>query len=223
MIKAIAIDDEPIALKIVADHASKIPFLELSESFTNAFQALDHLKTNKVDLIFLDINMPDISGIDFLKALTNPPLVIFSTAYSEYALESYDLNAVDYLLKPFEFGRFLKAVNKAREKLGEKADEAIFIKSGYEYHRIQFNELLYLKADGNYIQFVTKEKKLLSRMTMKEASELVEKSGFLKVHRSYCINPHFISKIEKHQVLINDEPFPINSEGFEALQETIKK
>lgn len=221
MIYAIAIDDEPIALKVVAEHAAKIPFLNLQASFTNAFEALNYLKNERVDLLFLDINMPDISGIDFLKALTDPPLVIFTTAYSEYALESYELDAIDYLLKPFEFGRFLKAVNKANEKLGQKADDAIFVKSGYEYHRIRFEDLKYLKAEGNYIQFVTTNEKLLSRMTMKEAEVEVGNNHFIKVHRSYIINTHFVDKIEKHQLHIGEEIIPINHEGFELVKDRL--
>lgn len=221
MIRAIAIDDEPIALRVVAEHAAKIPFLNLQSTFTNAFEAINYLKNEKVDLLFLDINMPDISGIDFLKALPDPPPTIFTTAYSEYALESYELDAIDYLLKPFEFGRFLKAVNKANEKLGQKADEAIFVKSGYEYHRIRFEDLKYLKAEGNYIQFVKTNDKLLCRMTMKEAEEQVGNNGFIKVHRSYIVNTQFVNKIEKHQLLVGDDLIPINNEGFELVKDRL--
>ena len=130
MIRAIAIDDEPIALDIIESHANKIPFLELKASFTNAYQALEFLKTNSVDLLFVDVKMPDISGMDFLKSLSKAPLVIFTTAYQEYALESYDFQTVDYLLKPFDFGRFLKAVNKAERPTGTKERSAPFSQNG---------------------------------------------------------------------------------------------
>src|ERR1700733_4292610 len=136
---AIAVDDEPIALDIVRSHSAKVPFIELKATFTNAFEAITYLQQNKTDLIFLDIKMPDISGIDFLNSINNPPMVIFTTAYSEHAVKSFELDAVDYLLKPFSRSRFLKACNKAQElytlRNGQEKNEeltSIFIKDGYE-------------------------------------------------------------------------------------------
>src|SRR5690606_12465688 len=146
---AIAIDDEPIALDIVAAHAAKVPFIELTASFTNAFDAIAYLQQNKVDLLFLDIKMPDINGMDLLKTLSKPPLVIFTTAYSEHAVQSFELDAIDYLLKPFSLSRFLKACNKAKElydlrnlNTGTKTD-FIFIKDGYEQVKVSFSDISY--------------------------------------------------------------------------------
>ncbi|KYG81567.1 LytTR family two component transcriptional regulator [Roseivirga ehrenbergii] len=221
MIRAIAIDDEPIALDIIESHANKIPFLELKASFTNAYQALEFLKTNSVDLLFLDVKMPDISGMDFLKSLSKAPLVIFTTAYQEYALESYDFQTVDYLLKPFDFGRFLKAVNKASERLEQKNDQHLFLKTGYEYMRLEIAQIKYAKAEGNYVKFVTESEQVLSRMTMQQAEDLLLPQGFLKTHRSFLVNKTFINKIEKHQLSIGSEIIPISSIYYQLLVEAI--
>src|SRR6266700_5155386 len=151
MLATIAIDDEPIALDVVKNLAAKIPFLSMKGFFTNAFEASDFLHKEKIDLIFLDIKMSDISGIDFLKSISNPPMVIFTTSYSEHAVQSFELDAIDYLLKPFSASRFLKACNKAYEQYGLRknsqaapADPAfIFIKNGYEEIRVELNDILY--------------------------------------------------------------------------------
>lgn len=217
MIKAIAIDDEPIALNIVEKHAARIPYLNIQVAFTNAFDALAYLKTNKVDLIFLDINMPDISGLEFMKSLVTKPDVIFTTAYPEYAVESYELEAVDYLLKPFEFGRFLKAVNKVADQQKEDNDDYIFLKTGYEYVRIEKRELRYIKGDGNYVGFYTASEKVLCRMKMAEAEALLAGDQFIKVHRSYMVNKNEVVKVEKHQVHIKNDKIPISQTYYEEL------
>ena len=159
--KAIAIDDEPIALDIVRLHASKVPFLDLKAGFTDAFKALDYLQKEPVDLIFLDIKMPDISGIDLLNSLSKKPLVIFTTAYSEHAVTSFELDAVDYLLKPFSLTRFIKGCNKAFElfKYRNNAEPAdyLFIKTGFEQVKLRVDDILYLEAAGNYVSFVLKD------------------------------------------------------------------
>src|SRR5688500_7041470 len=171
--KAIAIDDEPIALEIIKAHAAKVPFLDLKASFTDAFKALDYLQREPVDLIFLDIKMPDISGIDFFNSLSKKPLVIFTTAYSEHAVTSFELDAVDYLLKPFSLARFIKGCNKAFElhnfRNSDEASDHIFIKTGFEQVKVYFNEILYLEASGNYVTFALKDKNILSRSTFNEA------------------------------------------------------
>ncbi len=217
MIKAIAIDDEPVALKIIENHAARIPYLALKTSFTNAFDALSYLNENKVDLIFLDINMPDITGLEFLKSLTMKPSVIFTTAYSEYAVESYELEAADYLLKPFEFGRFLKAVNKIADLNSEESSDHLFLKSGYEHIRIDKAHLRYIKGDGNYVGFYTRDQKVLCRMKMSEAEDHLAGDAFVKVHRSYIINKSEITKVERHQVHLKDEIIPVSQTYYEDL------
>jgi len=148
-------------------------------------------------------------------------LVIFTTAYQEYALESYDFQTVDYLLKPFDFGRFLKAVNKASDRLEQKNDQHLFLKTGYEYVRLEIAQMKYAKAEGNYVKFVTESEQVLSRMTMQQAEDLLLPQGFLKTHRSFLVNKTFINKIEKHQLSIGSEVIPISSIYYQLLVEAI--
>ena len=218
MLAAIAIDDEPIALEIIKNLSAKISFIELKETYTNAFDAIEFLREKKIDLIFLDIKMPDISGIDFLKSIPNPPMVIFTTAYSEHAVQSFELNALDYLLKPFSLSRFLKACNKAYEqyKLKNKGNNvsvptSVFIKSGYEQVRVELDNILYAEGNGNYIQFVLADKKILSRLTMSEAEMLLPETDFMRVHRSYIVAKKHITKIEKSSVWINNIELPVGA------------
>lgn len=221
---AIAIDDEPIALDIVAAHASKVPFIELKASFTNAFEAITYLQQYKVDLIFLDIKMPDINGIDFLKTLSKPPMVIFTTAYSEHAVQSFELDAIDYLLKPFSLSRFLKACNKAKElyDLRSHAPEIkadfIFVKDGYEQVKILLNEICYIEASGNYTQFHLSNGKLLSsRITINELAEILPTKEFIRTHRAFIIAKNKISKYDRYQVFIGEKIIPIGTTYSDCL------
>ncbi|HVF97534.1 MAG TPA: response regulator, partial [Flavisolibacter sp.] len=167
--KAIAVDDEPIALEIIRTHAAKVPFLELKAVFTNAFLALEYLQKEAVDLIFLDIKMPDISGIEFFNSLPKKPLLIFTTAYTEHAVTSFEMDAVDYLLKPFSLSRFIKGCNKAFElynyRNAAETTDHLYVKTGYEQLKVFYDDILYLEASGNYVTFVLKDKTILSRST----------------------------------------------------------
>lgn len=225
---AIAIDDEPIALEIVKSHAGKVPFLDLKTAFTNAFKALEFLQKEKVDLLFLDIKMPDISGMEFLKSLSNPPMVIFTTAYSEHAVQSFELDAVDYLLKPFSLPRFLKACNKAQELLQLKNNQHtndpsgfIFIKSGYEQIRINLQEILYAESAGNYMNFILDKKKITSRLSIQETIDILPKGKFIRIHRSFIIAIHKIEKMDRQQVWINGVPIPVGDSYEKNLQNAI--
>lgn len=218
MLKAIVIDDEPIAVEVVKTLAANIPFIELTNGFTNAFEAMDHLRREAVDLIFLDIKMPDISGIDLLKALPDPPLVIVTTAYSEHAVQSFELDVIDYLLKPFSLARFVKACNKAaqqyelRKKAGTAAPDpvsSIFIKSGYEQVRVSIGDILYAESNGNYVQFVMAGQKILSRLTMAEAEALLPASSFVRIHRSYLVAKSQVTKIDKNTVWVGKAALPV--------------
>ncbi|MES1219964.1 MAG: LytTR family DNA-binding domain-containing protein [Bacteroidota bacterium] len=219
MMQAIAIDDEPIALEVIKNLSLKIPFIKLEASFTDAFKAISFLQKEKVDLILLDIKMPDISGIDFLKSLSNPPMVIFTTAYSEHAVHSFELDAIDYLLKPFSAARFLKACNKANEQyelrrnISKSSNEtsAIFIKSGYEQLRLELDSLLYVESNGNYVQFVTDQQKITSRLTMTEAETLLPASSFIRIHRSYIVAKNKIVKFDKNSVWVNKNELPVGA------------
>ena len=230
MLAAIAIDDEPIALDIVKSLAAKIPFLSMKAFFTNAFEAADFLQKEKVDLIFLDIKMPDISGIDFLKSIPNPPMVIFTTAYSEHAVQSFELDAIDYLLKPFSQSRFLKACNKAFEQykfknsnhINPPAITSVFIKSGYEQIRVELDDILYAESNGNYVQFVLANQKIVSRLTMSEAEALLPASAFIRIHRSYIVAKKQISKIEKNSVWIKQTELPAGAGYANEIEKLVK-
>lgn len=212
---AVAVDDEPIALEVIKAHAAKVPFLQLDAVFTDAFLALEHLAKNRVSLLFLDIKMPDISGIDLMQSLQQKPMVIFTTAYSEHAVQSYELDAVDYLLKPFSFPRFLKACQKAYEqhhgKQGViKAVQSVFIKSGYEQVKVDFDDILFLESAGNYMTFILEnDRRILSRLTMTETLEILPQNQFIRTHRSYIVNKEKVNRIERHQVHIGNEAVPL--------------
>ena len=219
MMTAIAIDDEPIALEVVKSLAAKVPFLELKECFTDAFKAAEYLQNNRVDLLLLDIKMPDISGMDLLRNLSHPPMVIFTTAYSEHAVQSFELDAIDYLLKPFSPARFLKACHKAWElhtlkkqnTAAPPAPDHIFIKSGYGQIRVDLGDILFVQSTGNYMQFVLPEEKILSRLTMNEVEELLPAGLFVRIHRSYLVATARISRIERGSVWIKDKELPIGA------------
>jgi len=212
--KAIAIDDEPIALDIIRAHASRVPFLELKAEFTNAFAAMEYLQHEAIDLIFLDIKMPDISGIDFYNSLTSKPLLIFTTAYSEHALTGYDMDAVDYLLKPISLSRFLKACNKVYELYSARgaaeATDHLYVKTGYEQQKVYFDDILYLEASGNYVTFALQETDLLSRLTFAEALSLLPADRFVRVHRSYVVALRRIDRYERHQLTIGRRKVPVS-------------
>ncbi|GAB3528751.1 LytTR family DNA-binding domain-containing protein [Pontibacter brevis] len=221
--KAIAIDDEPMALEVVRSHAAKVPYLELVASFTDAFKALEYLQQEPVDLLFLDIKMPDITGLEFVTSLQKKPLVIFTTAYSEHAVTSFELDAIDYLLKPFSLARFVKACNKAQELLllrhhNIPQKDYVFLKTGYEQVKVHYDEILYMEAAGNYVNFVLEDKKLLSRMTINELSELLPPERFTRVHRSYIVAKERIDKIERHQVCVQGHCVPVGASYMQQLQ-----
>lgn len=222
---AIAIDDEPVALSVIKAHAAKVPFLEIKGMFTNAFEAMELLRREKIDLLFLDIKMPDISGLDFLLSLHEPPMTIFTTAYSEHAVQSFELDAIDYLLKPFSLARFLKACNKAHSLLLLKQERSqsssfpnyIFIKSGYEQFKVQLDEVLYLESAGNYVNFILRDKKVMSRLSMQEAMALLPVAQFTRVHRSFIIANHKIDRIDRTCIYIGQAVIPIGAAFGDAV------
>ena len=225
--KAIAIDDEPIALDIIRSHAGKVPFLDLKATFTDAFQALEYLQKESVDLLFLDIKMPDISGIDFFNSLSKKPLVIFTTAYTEHAVTSFELDAVDYLLKPFSLSRFIKGCNKAFElhnfrNDSQKADH-LYVKTGYEQIKVMYEDILYLEAAGNYVNFVLKDKTILSRSTFNEAINQLPADKFIRIHRSYLVSVNKVDKMEKHQLTINKDRIPVGEAYSQNLSAIVNK
>jgi DNA-binding LytR/AlgR family response regulator len=224
MLRCIAIDDEPIALEVIKSHASKVPFLDLKQTFVNAIEALTYLKTESIDLIFLDINMPDLTGLDFAQVVGNKSLVIFTTAYPEYALQGFELSALDYLLKPIAFGRFMQAANKAYERLSgdSKKSPYVFVKDGYDWVRINLDELQYVESEGNYLTFQETGKKALTRMTISEAVDMLPNEQFMRVHKSYIVSLNRIEKIERHQLTIGKVQVPLSGSYRDELLERVK-
>lgn len=233
--KCTVIDDEPFALELIKEYIKRTPFLEIVECFSNPFKALNYLTNEHVDLIFLDINMPELTGIQLLKSLPSPPKVIFTTAYPEYGAESYEYNAVDYLLKPVKYDRFLKAVNKAAVRMKVTTDfkikaekevensEFIYIKSGIRLLKIKPSDILFVEGAGNYMTFYTTEKKFLSLLTMQEVLDLLPKEMFARIHKSYLVSLSHIDAIEKHDVIIKGKPVPIGITYREQFFATIGK
>lgn len=225
---AIAIDDEPVALAVIKNHAARVPFLEMKGFFTNAFEAIDFLSKEKIDLLFLDIKMPDISGLDFLSSLPHPPMTVFTTAYSEHAVKSFELDAIDYLLKPFSLIRFMKACNKANNLLqlrqqngvpvAKEQPEYIFVKSGYEQFRIVLDDILYLESAGNYVSFILTDRKLISRLSMQEAVDLLPIGSFTRVHRSYIVANNKIERADRNSLYIKNIPIPIGAAYAPAIE-----
>ncbi|WP_312742018.1 LytR/AlgR family response regulator transcription factor [Sphingobacterium multivorum] len=214
---AIAIDDEPVALQVIEHHIAKVPFIKLKSTFTDAFMAIDYLQKEQVDLIFLDIKMPDISGIEFLRSLNTSPMVIFTTAYSEHALLSFELDAIDYLLKPFSMSRFLKACNKASELYSLRAKKLqhnkdyLFVKDGYEHVKVEFDRILYIEASGNYTQIHLNDKCVSSRITISELLELLPKGEFVRCHRAFIVARSKMMKFDKTQIWVADRVIPIGT------------
>jgi DNA-binding LytR/AlgR family response regulator len=198
MIRAIAIDDEPIALEVIRQHCRAIPFIQLDADFTDPLAAMAWIKDKPVDLLFLDIRMPDISGLDLLKQM-----------------ESFELDAVDYLLKPFSAERFLKACQKAKDLLGFRSaamqDAHIFVKTGYEQVKILLEEIWYVQSAGNYVQFVLGNQKIMTRLTMAETAALLPPADFIRIHRQYIVGRKHINRMDKATVYCHDVPLPVGA------------
>jgi len=219
MIKYIIIDDEHIAHDIIKGYCDILPNMQLMSHCYDAIEALEYLSKNKVDLIFLDLNMPKLKGFEFLKTLSSPPKVIVTTAYSEFALESYELNVVDYLLKPFSFERFLKAVNKVigssvttKQSSSEENDTTasqIFLRQNKSYIQVDLNSILYIEASGNYTKVVTTNDTISIREKISDMIESLPKNGFLQVHKSFAIATEHIKRIEGNRIYIGDDIIPI--------------
>jgi len=236
-IKCIAIDDEPLALQQVAGYIGKLPFLELMGQCASAFEALEIIESQQIDLMFVDINMPDLNGLEFVKSLTTRPLLIFTTAYSEYAIEGFKVDALDYLLKPFSFAEFSKAATKARnqfdlvkksqdspEKL-ESNDEFLFIKSEYKLLRINLNDILYIEGMKEYVRIhLAGQKPVMTLLSMKSLEEKLPKTKFMRVHRSYIVNLKKVSTVERFRIVYDDKTrIPVSDNYKEKFQEFLDK
>lgn len=225
MITCIAVDDEPMALDVIERYCTKSGLVELKAVFREPVKAIELLNKESIDLVFLDINMPDISGMQLVQTLSSKPLIIFTTAYSHYAVESYNLNALDYLLKPITFDRFIAAVNKAVAALVNKPavinntdDGTVLIKSGPQTYQVKLNDILYLEKDGNYITVHLKDRNILIRENMGDIFDLVPSTEFVRVHKSYVVALKHINMIEVHQLTVNNDKIPVGSTYRDALK-----
>ena len=216
MIRCIAIDDEPLALQLINEYCGKIAFLGLEKVFTNTDEAKAYLNQNPVDLVFLDIQMPDINGIQFYKGLKQKPLVIFTTAYKDFAVEGFNVDAVDYLLKPFEYDRFLKAAYKAKEYLEFLSSQelqlnSIFVKVNYEIMKINLKDIELVEALDDYIKIYIKPNPVLTLMSLKSIQEKLPARDFVRVHRSFIVPLARIEKFSKTKLWIAGKEIPIGS------------
>jgi DNA-binding LytR/AlgR family response regulator len=227
MITCIAIDDEPLALQLIHQYCEKIPFLTLEKTFTNPDEAIAFLQSNPVDLLFLDIQMPDITGIQLYKNLTKKPMVIFTTAYKDYAVEGFNVDAIDYLLKPFEYDRFLKAVYKAKEYLEFLTSQdlqlnSLYIKVNYEMMKINLKDIDLIEALDDYIKIHIKPTPVLTLMTLKTMQEKLPSKEFVRVHRSYIIPLHKVEKFNKNKLVVAGKEIPIGS-SYADVYDTLLK
>lgn len=224
--KCIIIEDQPPAQRILKKYIADYGTLELVGTFGDAIQALEFIKFNSVDLMFLDIHLPKLSGIDFLKTLKNTPSVILTTAFPDFALESYDLDVIDYLLKPFSFSRFVKAVGKVPAKHTDNAhddskNESIFIKSGHEHIRVNLRDIQFIKADNDYTEIILKDKKYLSPESLKNWLDSIGEHIMIRVHKSYIVNINNIKKVSSSSIRVDhQDEIPI---GRVYKEEVIKR
>src|SRR5512145_1235788 len=227
-IKCLIVDDEPLSQDVLKKYISDAPMLELMKSCFDAFEATEILQTNAIQLIFLDINMPGLSGVRFVRTLSNPPLIIFTTAYPEYAIEGYEVDAVDYLVKPFSYERFLKAVNKAAEKITlsqlktPSAEGFLLLKSDKKVYKVNYGEIFYMQSLGDYIKVFTTEKCIVVHDTIRNMVEQLPESRFIRVHKSYIIAVEKIHYIEGNQVKIANEMIPVGLSFRDDLQRVLK-
>jgi|ERR1044072_359985 DNA-binding LytR/AlgR family response regulator len=232
-IKCIIVDDEPLSRELLENHIERIPFLDLVKSCADAFDAIDVLQTETIELLITDIQMPRINGLELIKSLSNPPFIIFATAFSNYAIEGYDLNAVDFLLKPISFERFLKAINKAKKDIDQKSGESaaannkqqvqhLFVKDGLRLSKILFEDILYVEGMKDYIKIVTKQRNIVTYMRMKSIEEVLPESQFIRIHKSYIIHIPAIKSVLGNSIeLVNNESIIISKQHKQELIERL--
>ncbi len=216
-IKCIIIEDEPLAVKVLSDYISQVPFLKLEKSFKDAILATDWLRSNSIDLMFLDIHLPKLKGMTFLKTFAHPPAVIITTAYHQYAVEGFDLNVTDYLLKPFEFERFLAAVNKVKTTVVEKLQpndllhvrEYLFLNVQKKKVKILFSDIVYIESQREYIKIVTTKKEFVSKLSTHEIESLLPTELFKRIHRSFIVSIKKIESYTAEMVEVNGISIPI--------------
>jgi two-component system, LytTR family, response regulator len=234
MLHCLAIDDEPLALELLEDNISQVPFLQLAGKCSNAMEAIQFLKGHSVDLIFLDIQMPGLTGLQFIQSLTQRPMIILVTAYEKFALDGFNLDVVDYLVKPVPFDRFIKACNKAWElyqlknkttTTTENAPEYFFVNVEYSLHKVEFADILWIEGLKDYVKINLKSssKPIVTRMSMKALEDQLPPSKFLRTHKSYILAVAAISSIRKNSVFVGNTEFPVGDSYKDAVAGLINK
>jgi len=230
LLKCIAIDDEPLALKLIAGYVARFPFLQLLNTFEDAISGAEFLKNTPIDLLFIDINMPDITGIDLVRALKVKPMVIFTTAYKNFAFEGFELEAIDYILKPIDFKRFEKAVEKAVDyhqyktrPAAEQADESLYVYSEYRMVKVDLNTIEYIESMEDYIKIhVTNAKTVLTLMPLKKVLEKLPGDKFQRIHRSYIVPVNKIRSIQNRKVKLSDIELPVSESYLDFVRNWMK-
>lgn len=222
MIKCLVIDDEELARELIKSYIDKTDFLELIGMYENPIEALPVLKQESIDVIFLDIQMPELKGTDFAQLIPESTRFIFTTAYSEYALKGYELNALDYLLKPITYDRYLLAVAKIKESTNESSNESITIKSGYDLHKIKFSDIIYIESDSEYVNFYIRGgKKIMSYQSLKSLEKSLPSNIFMRVHRSYIINKANVTALKGKDLILDTTKIPVSTSYYEKVKETL--
>lgn len=240
MLRCLAIDDEPLALAQITGYIKKVPFLELVDSCRDAFSALNVLSKTNIDLIFVDINMPDLNGLDFVKSLTTRPIVIFTTAYSEYAIDGFRVDALDYLLKPFSYKDFLKSANKALQQYEMQAiskegpgrisantgeEEFLFVKADYKIIKIKISEIKYIESQSEYVKiYQLNEKPIMTLLSLKSIEERLPSNSFMRVHRSYIVNLSLVKEVSRAGIVFETKAIvPVGEQYKEKFNEYINQ
>ena len=229
MIKVLIVDDEPKAIELISSYISHFSDFQLVKTFRNGLKALEFINVNKIDIIFLDINMPHLSGLSLSKMIPKETAIVFTTAYSEHAVESYNVNAFDYLLKPISLERFSKTITKLNSRFNSDSiaigsyepTKTIFVKSGLETHQVKINDINYLEKDGNYIYYMTSNKKIMARQSINEAMQHLT-ADFIQVQKSFIVNFKKIDSITSDYVIIGKSKIPIGSQFKSVLTKKIK-
>lgn len=224
MISCIIIDDEELARTLLLSYVDKLDFLECKGAFENPLAALSLLKSDAIDMVFLDIQMPELKGTEFAKIVPATTKIVFTTAYSEYALDGYELNAIDYLLKPITFERFLTAINKVEVALKSQTDitaSTITVKSGYDLHKIRLSDILYIKSDSEYVNFFFENSKIMVYQSLKSLEDTLPESQFMRVHRSYIVNKQKVESLKDKDIIIHKERIPVSATYFERVKKEL--
>ena len=232
-IRCLAIDDEPLALRQIGSYIKKTPFLETVSLCNSAFDAMSVIKDGKIDLIFVDINMPDLSGLDFIRSLTQKPFVIITTAYSEYAVEGFRLDVVDYLLKPIGYKDFLTAVNRVKERIdlmisrneaGNFQQDHLFVKSGYKLVKIEVSQIKYIEGMHEYVRIhMVNDKPVMTLTSLKSIEDHLPADKFLRVHRSFIVNTERIKVIERNRIVFDNVYIPVSDQYRARFQDFLNK